>query len=124
MRACTQTETHACFVQVLCVLYNKARLRQVFIISQRSSGNGRSHFVRDTPFREMFVVCFISTERRAIKHLIKGTQTTNQRGLPKYHTGAFSLRISRIQFTPSDTHKRAPTPDQPRATARCNGLQR
>ena len=41
MRACTQTETHACFVQVLCVLYNKARLRQVFIISQRSSGNGR-----------------------------------------------------------------------------------
>ena len=77
-----------------------------------------------TPFREMFVVCFISTERRAIKHLIKGTQTTNQRGLPKYHTGAFSLRISRIQFTPSDTHKRAPTPDQPRATARCNGLQR
>jgi hypothetical protein len=48
MRACTQT--HACFVQVLCVLYNKARLRQVFIISQRSSGNGRSHFVREHTF--------------------------------------------------------------------------
>ena len=57
-----------------------------------------------TPFREMFVVCFISTERRAIKHLIKGTQTTNQRGLPKYHTGAFSLRISRIQTLPQVTH--------------------
>ena len=68
MRACTQTETHACFVQVLCVLYNKARLRQVFIISQRSSGNGRSHFVREHLFGKcsLFVLYLQSVGQSSI----------------------------------------------------------
>lgn len=111
---------------VLCVLYNKARLRQVFIISQRSSGNGRSHFVREHLFGKCSLFCFIYLQSVGQSQALKGTQTTNQRGLPKYHTGAFSLRISRIQFAPSDTQTctHSPTPDQPRATARCNGLQR